>query len=63
MKVPSLQDEVSYRAVDIPPERILTINSKGELRRTDVSGYVSTYMGLALDAADFIFPPLTADPK
>ena len=37
-------DEISYRAVDIPPERILVINPKGELRRTDVNGYVSTYV-------------------
>jgi len=36
------QDEISYRTVDIPLERILTINPKGELRRTDVNGYVST---------------------
>ncbi|CAJ0960871.1 unnamed protein product, partial [Mesorhabditis belari] len=51
-------DTVSYRAVDIPISRILIIDPSGKVRRADSKGLVSTYLSMATDTVDFLFPPL-----
>uniref|UniRef100_A0A0N5AHA1 LNS2 domain-containing protein n=1 Tax=Syphacia muris TaxID=451379 RepID=A0A0N5AHA1_9BILA len=51
-------DVVSYRAVDIPPERIMIIDRTGRVRRADEIGYESSYVSIAMDTVDYIFPPL-----
>ncbi|CAJ0950409.1 unnamed protein product, partial [Mesorhabditis belari] len=50
-------DTVSYRAVDIPISRILIIDPSGKVRRADSKGLVSTYLSMATDTVDFLFPP------
>ncbi|VDM97822.1 unnamed protein product [Thelazia callipaeda] len=52
-------DVVSYRAVDIPPDRILIIDKQGRVRRADSIGYETSFMSLATETVDYIFPPLT----
>lgn len=52
-------DVVSYRAVDIPLDRILIIDKRGCVRRADAIGYETSFMALATDTVDYIFPPLT----
>ncbi|KAL7070112.1 hypothetical protein ACQ4LE_010175 [Meloidogyne hapla] len=58
-------DVKSYKAVDVPLERILIINPSGCLRRADKIAYVSDYMSMAIDTVDFIFPPISlySDPS
>nr|CAD2157946.1 unnamed protein product [Meloidogyne enterolobii] len=51
-------DVKSYKAVDIPLERILIIDPSGMLRRADKIGYVSDYVSMAIDTVDYIFPPI-----
>uniref|UniRef100_A0A914MFN5 LNS2/PITP domain-containing protein n=1 Tax=Meloidogyne incognita TaxID=6306 RepID=A0A914MFN5_MELIC len=51
-------DVKSYKAVDIPLERILIIDPSGMLRRADKIGYVSDYVNMAIDTVDYIFPPI-----
>lgn len=53
------QDVVSYRAVDIPPDRILIIDKQGRVRRADSIGFETSFMSLAMDTVDYMFPPLT----
>jgi hypothetical protein len=50
------QDGLSYRSVGIPPSRIFTINSQGELKVEYLLLYKSTYLKLT-DLVDQIFPP------
>uniref|UniRef100_A0A183BIK5 LNS2 domain-containing protein n=1 Tax=Globodera pallida TaxID=36090 RepID=A0A183BIK5_GLOPA len=52
-------DAKSYRAVGVPPERILIIDPQGSLRRADnkAGGYVSDYASLAMNSVDYVFPP------
>ncbi|CAJ0582471.1 unnamed protein product, partial [Mesorhabditis spiculigera] len=52
-------DIVSYRAVEIPMSRILIIDPTGKVRRADSRGLQSTYLGMANDTVDFLFPPLS----
>uniref|UniRef100_A0A915PJN6 LNS2/PITP domain-containing protein n=1 Tax=Setaria digitata TaxID=48799 RepID=A0A915PJN6_9BILA len=52
-------DVVSYRAVDIPPDRILIIDKQGRVRRADSIGFETSFMSLAMDTVDYMFPPLT----
>lgn len=54
----NLQDVVSYRAVGVPPERIMIIDKTGRVHRADEIGYESSYMSIAMDTVDYIFPPL-----
>ncbi|KAM3717303.1 Phosphatidate phosphatase LPIN3 [Dirofilaria immitis] len=51
-------DVVSYRAVDIPPDRILIIDKQGRVRRADSIGFETSFMSLAVDTVDYMFPPL-----
>ncbi|VDM42122.1 unnamed protein product [Toxocara canis] len=51
-------DVIAYRAVDIPLDRILIINKEGRVRRADSIGFETSYMSLALDIVDYMFPPL-----
>ncbi|EFO19745.1 lipin 3 [Loa loa] len=51
-------DVVSYRAVDIPPDRILIIDKQGRVRRADSIGFETSFMSLAMDIVDYMFPPL-----
>uniref|UniRef100_F1KVC6 Phosphatidate phosphatase LPIN3 n=1 Tax=Ascaris suum TaxID=6253 RepID=F1KVC6_ASCSU len=51
-------DITAYRAVDIPLDRILIINKEGRVRRADSIGFETSYMSLALDIVDYMFPPL-----
>ncbi|OZC09745.1 hypothetical protein X798_03148 [Onchocerca flexuosa] len=51
-------DVVSYRAVDIPPDRILIIDKQGRVRRADSIGFETSFMSLAMDTVDYMFPPL-----
>lgn len=51
-------DVVSYRAVNIPPERIMIIDKTGRVRRADGIGFETSYMSLAMDSVDYMFPPL-----
>lgn len=53
-----LKDITAYRAVDIPLDRILIINKEGRVRRADSIGFETSYMSLALDIVDYMFPPL-----
>ncbi len=50
---------VSYRAVDIPADRILIIDKQGRVRRADSIGFETSFMSLAMDTVDYMFPPLT----
>lgn len=50
---------VSYRAVDIPPDRILIIDKQGRVRRADSIGFETSFISLAMDTVDYMFPPLT----
>uniref|UniRef100_A0A1I7XLB4 LNS2 domain-containing protein n=1 Tax=Heterorhabditis bacteriophora TaxID=37862 RepID=A0A1I7XLB4_HETBA len=52
-------DVTSYRAVDIQPARILIIDPTGRVRRSDSIGYVSSYLSMAAETVDYLFPPLT----
>ncbi|CAG9536312.1 unnamed protein product [Cercopithifilaria johnstoni] len=52
-------DVVSYRAVDIPPDRILIIDKQGRVRRADSIGFETSFISLAMDTVDYMFPPLT----
>ncbi|KAK6108166.1 LNS2 (Lipin/Ned1/Smp2) family protein [Brugia pahangi] len=52
-------DVVSYRAVDIPADRILIIDKQGRVRRADSIGFETSFMSLAMDTVDYMFPPLT----
>lgn len=49
---------VSYRAVNIPADRILIIDKQGRVRRADAIGYETSFMSLAMETVDYIFPPL-----
>lgn len=49
---------VSYRAVDIPPDRILIIDKRGRVRRADSIGFETSFISLAMDTVDYMFPPL-----
>ena len=51
-----ITDGLSYRSVGIPPSRIFTINSQGELKLELLSIYKSSY-GKLNDLVDQIFPP------
>jgi len=51
-------DVISYRAVNIPPERILIVEPSGCVRRADSIGFVSSYQSMAIDTVDYLFPPL-----
>ncbi len=51
---------ISYRAVGIPPERILIIDPTGRVRLADKICYESSYTRLAMDMVDYLFPPLVA---
>ncbi|VBB32672.1 unnamed protein product [Acanthocheilonema viteae] len=51
-------DVVSYRAVDIPPDRILIIDKQGRVRRADSIGFETSFISLAMDTVDYMFPPL-----
>ncbi|VDK70151.1 unnamed protein product [Litomosoides sigmodontis] len=51
-------DVVSYRAVDIPPDRILIIDKRGRVRRADSIGFETSFISLAMDTVDYMFPPL-----
>lgn len=51
-------DTVSYRAVDIPTARILIIDPTGKVRRADSRGLVSSYLNMASETVDYLFPPL-----
>ncbi|KAK5967294.1 LiPIN (Mammalian lipodystrophy associated) [Trichostrongylus colubriformis] len=52
-------DVTSYRAVGIMPARILIIDPSGRVRRSDSVGYVSSYLSMATETVDYLFPPLT----
>mmetsp|Transcript_40596 Transcript_40596/g.114974 ORF Transcript_40596/g.114974 Transcript_40596/m.114974 type:complete len:710 (-) Transcript_40596:208-2337(-) len=53
-------DEVSYKAVGIPPGRIFTINPKGEIRRSTgvVLGSLLASLGGINALVDEVFPPI-----
>ncbi|KAJ1349366.1 hypothetical protein KIN20_004921 [Parelaphostrongylus tenuis] len=51
-------DVKSYLAVDIMPAQILIIDPSGRVRRSDSIGYVSNYLSMATETADYLFPPL-----
>ncbi|KAK6022095.1 LNS2 protein [Ostertagia ostertagi] len=51
-------DVTSYRAVDVMPARILIIDPSGRVRRSDSVGYVSSYLSMATETVDYLFPPL-----
>jgi phosphatidate phosphatase PAH1 len=53
-----LEDVISYRAVNIPPDRILIVDPTGVVKRADAIGFVSSYHLMAMDTVDFLFPPL-----
>lgn len=50
-------DARSYRAVGVPPTRIFTINSSGDVNLELLSSYTSSYVRLT-DLVDQMFPPL-----
>ncbi|VDN60714.1 unnamed protein product [Dracunculus medinensis] len=52
-------DVVSYRAVGVPPEKILIIDKYGRVRRADKIGFEASYMSIAADSVDYMFPPLS----
>lgn len=54
-------DEISYRAVSVPPARIFIINPKGELRKATLAIQSSTWNTLAAinDLVHDIFPPIS----
>lgn len=45
--------------MDIPLDRILIIDKQGRVRRADAIGFETSFMSLAMDTVDYIFPPLT----
>ncbi|CAI4227076.1 unnamed protein product [Auanema sp. JU1783] len=49
---------VPQPAVGIPAKRILIIDPTGKVRRSDSVGYVSSYLSMANDTVDYLFPPL-----
>ncbi|KAJ3193674.1 hypothetical protein HK101_004378 [Irineochytrium annulatum] len=53
-----ITDALSYRAVDVPPSRIFTIDPTGEVRLELLSSYRSSYLKLN-DIVDQIFPDVT----
>ncbi|CAB3397770.1 unnamed protein product [Caenorhabditis bovis] len=52
-------DVVSYRAVKVPPARILIIDSSGRVKRADSVGIISSYKTMANETVDYLFPPLS----
>ena len=58
MTVCHFEDVTSYRAVNIPPERIMIIDKAGRVRRADEIGFESSYMAMAMETVDYMFPPL-----
>ncbi|KAL5527740.1 hypothetical protein ACEPAG_6541 [Sanghuangporus baumii] len=54
-----ITDALSYRSVNIPSQRIFTIDSTGEVKMEllEVAGYKSSYMHLT-DLVDQMFPPV-----
>lgn len=40
------------------PARILIIDPSGRVRRSDSIGYVSSYLSMATETVDYLFPPL-----
>ncbi|VDK58289.1 unnamed protein product [Anisakis simplex] len=56
-------DVIAYRHVGVRPDRILIINKEGRVRREDGIGFETSYMSMALDIVDYMFPPLVTQPK
>lgn len=56
-------DVTSYRAVGIMTARILIIDPSGSVRRSDSIGYVSSYLTMATETVDYLFPPLMKSSK
>ncbi|RKP06020.1 Lipin/Ned1/Smp2-domain-containing protein, partial [Thamnocephalis sphaerospora] len=52
-----ITDALSYRSVNVPVSRIFTIDSRGDLRRELLTGFLSSYITLN-DIVDQIFPPV-----
>lgn len=61
-----ITDALSYRSVNIPSQRIFTIDSSGEVKMEllEVAGYKSSYIHLT-DLVDQMFPPIhqKSDPE